>query len=65
MAEVSYRAATVANAGALAAVARTALLDALAVSGAVPGQAVLRAGARRWERAAGVVAGSACVLASG
>ncbi|MEE3048303.1 MAG: GNAT family N-acetyltransferase [Pseudomonadota bacterium] len=63
MAEVTYRAATAADAGALAAVARTALLDALAVSGPVPGQAVLSAG-RGWERAAGVVAGSACVLAS-
>ena len=50
MAEVTFRAATAADAGALAAVARIALLDALAVSGPVPGQAVLRAGARRWER---------------
>ena len=64
MAEVTYRASTAADAGALAAVARTALLDALTVSGPVPGQAVLRAGARRWERAAGGVADSACVLAS-
>ena len=64
MAEVTFRAATAADAGALAAVARIALLDALAISGPVPGQALLRAGARRWERAAGGVAHSACVLAS-
>ena len=64
MAEVTYRTATAADAGALAVVARTALLDALAVSGTVASQAVFRAGARRWERAAAGVADSACVLAS-
>ena len=63
MVEVTYRAATAADAGALAAVVRSVLLDAIAVSGPVASQAVLRASVRRWGRAAGGLADSACVLA--
>ena len=64
MVEIVYRAAMASDGGALAAVARTTLLDALAGAAPAPGRSALRAGARRWERAASGVAGGACVLAS-